>query len=106
MKNKMSILILLVLVVNMFIFTACEKPSRLMPNFNCSETDSAKDKGHVGTTFGYYEKDKMNGEFTDECSDGDTLIEYYCSDNEDGNRVVKSEKILCQRGCIEGICYS
>lgn len=52
--------------------------------YTCSDTDDGRDEGEYGTAR------KGSEESSDECYDEDTVLEYYCSDNE-----IKSARMDC-----------
>jgi len=68
------------------------------PTRTCSDSDSGKDYYTVGTTTGYF--DEVYGNYTDNCLNDYTLIEYYCSGTE-----VAAEQVPCpSQECSNGRC--
>ena len=64
----------------------------------CHDTDNGIIRWAGGSVFGFY-NDSERFEFDDHCFDQNTVIEYYCEDEEP-----KNTSFLCKSGCVNAHC--
>ncbi len=98
--------IIIIFVVILFIGTIFARFTGLVSTSinTCSDTDSGKNYDLKGTVKGtYYFLIKEEYQETDYCKDENTLIEYYCV-NEDMHSYKEKEEFFCELGCEQGKC--
>ncbi|MFH1591851.1 MAG: hypothetical protein ABIB47_00585 [Candidatus Woesearchaeota archaeon] len=93
-KLGIYLIILIFLVIFLISFSSKDRVS----NLNSCEGEHNKNEKSI-TTVIY--KDGTTDFFTDYCV-GNVLYEFYCVSNEE----MRSEKLFCPGGCIDGMCFS
>lgn len=109
MKRSVKIIIVIVVVMALLLLFV-QLTGFVVRNVStginsCADSDFGKEYFVRGSASGVYTA-LLNAEdfYEEDYCDGSRLVEYYCSQDKDGNGFMEEVKVECPSGCSEGVC--